>query len=164
MRAFTIVVSAVACLAISSAASAQDKPATRLPEDVVSAWMKAGAQVGWLGHETFGHLMFHDGTDGKAGEVPAFQFPAWKAGVIGTLPVPQHSFGLSLIHTDMADAGLQELAGLKSLQSLNVAFTKVTDAGMKDLAGLTDAEVAQGYVLTCQAVPTSDAIALYYDR
>jgi ring-1,2-phenylacetyl-CoA epoxidase subunit PaaE len=35
---------------------------------------------------------------------------------------------------------------------------------MKKNYGLTDAEVAQGYVLTCQAVPTSDAIALDYDR
>jgi ring-1,2-phenylacetyl-CoA epoxidase subunit PaaE len=35
---------------------------------------------------------------------------------------------------------------------------------MKKNYGLTEAEVAQGYVLTCQAVPTSDAIVLDYDR
>jgi ring-1,2-phenylacetyl-CoA epoxidase subunit PaaE len=34
---------------------------------------------------------------------------------------------------------------------------------MKKNYGLTDAEVAQGYVLTCQAVPTSDGVALSYD-
>ena len=35
----------------------------------------------------------------------------------------------------MTDAGLKELAGLKNLQSLNLAYTKVTDAGLKELAG-----------------------------
>jgi ring-1,2-phenylacetyl-CoA epoxidase subunit PaaE len=34
---------------------------------------------------------------------------------------------------------------------------------MKKNYGLTDAEVAQGYVLTCQSVPTSDDVALTYD-
>jgi ring-1,2-phenylacetyl-CoA epoxidase subunit PaaE len=34
---------------------------------------------------------------------------------------------------------------------------------MKKNYGLTDAEVAQGYVLTCQAVPTSDSVTLSYD-
>jgi ring-1,2-phenylacetyl-CoA epoxidase subunit PaaE len=29
--------------------------------------------------------------------------------------------------------------------------------------GLTDEEVAQGYVLTCQAIPTSDSVSLSYD-
>ena len=36
----------------------------------------------------------------------------------------------------MTDAGLKELAGLKSLQMLNLDSTKVTDAGLKELAGL----------------------------
>lgn len=34
---------------------------------------------------------------------------------------------------------------------------------MKKNYGLSDAEVAQGYVLTCQAVPTSDEVVLSYD-
>ena len=34
---------------------------------------------------------------------------------------------------------------------------------MKKNYGLTDAEVAQGYVLTCQSVPASDDVALTYD-
>ncbi len=36
----------------------------------------------------------------------------------------------------MTDAGLKELAGLKSLQLLYLAGTQVTDAGLKELAGL----------------------------
>jgi ring-1,2-phenylacetyl-CoA epoxidase subunit PaaE len=34
---------------------------------------------------------------------------------------------------------------------------------MKKNYGLTDAEVAAGYILTCQAVPTSDAVTVSYD-
>jgi ring-1,2-phenylacetyl-CoA epoxidase subunit PaaE len=34
---------------------------------------------------------------------------------------------------------------------------------MKKNYGLTDEEVAEGYVLTCQSVPTSDDVALSYD-
>ena len=33
----------------------------------------------------------------------------------------------------MTDAGLKELAELKSLQSLNLGDTQVTDAGVEDL-------------------------------
>ncbi len=36
----------------------------------------------------------------------------------------------------MTDAGLKELAGLKSLQTLDLRNTQVTDAGLKELAGL----------------------------
>ena len=36
----------------------------------------------------------------------------------------------------MTDAGLKELAALKSLQTLDLDGTKVTDAGLKDLATL----------------------------
>ena len=34
----------------------------------------------------------------------------------------------------MTDAGLKELAGLTSLQTLNLSATRVTDAGLKELA------------------------------
>src|SRR5665213_3331243 len=43
---------------------------------------------------------------------------------------------LNLWDTKVTDAGLKELAGLKGLQTLNLADTKVTDAGLKELAGL----------------------------
>ena len=38
--------------------------------------------------------------------------------------------------TTVTDAGLKELAGLKSLSTLYLDSTKVTDAGVKELAGL----------------------------
>jgi len=37
--------------------------------------------------------------------------------------------------TKVTDAGLKELAGLKSLRALYLAGTQVTDAGLKGLAG-----------------------------
>src|SRR5207245_2591285 len=43
---------------------------------------------------------------------------------------------VNLDSTKVTDAGLKELAGLKSLQSLDLMFTMVTDAGLKELAGL----------------------------
>jgi hypothetical protein len=43
---------------------------------------------------------------------------------------------LRLINTVVTDAGLKHLAGLKQLRELNLTFTEVTDAGLKHLAGL----------------------------
>ena len=43
---------------------------------------------------------------------------------------------LNLYGTQVTDAGLKELAGLKSLQTLDLPVTQVTDAGLKELAGL----------------------------
>jgi hypothetical protein len=44
---------------------------------------------------------------------------------------------LGLGSTQVTDAGLKHLTGLKDLQKLNLNFTKVTDAGVQDLAGLS---------------------------
>jgi len=43
---------------------------------------------------------------------------------------------LDLCGTKVTDAGLKELAGLKSLKGLNLQQTQATDAGLKELAGL----------------------------
>ena len=45
----------------------------------------------------------------------------------------------------MTDAGLKELAGLKSLQTLNLTNTQVTDAGLKELAELKSLQIAGPY-------------------
>ena len=56
------------------------------------------------------------------------------AAALARLPSPPAAFGLHL--PQVTDAGLKELAGLKSLQSLDLWGTQVTDAGLKELAGL----------------------------
>jgi Trypsin-like peptidase domain/Leucine rich repeat/Leucine Rich repeat len=138
---------------------AAEKQPSPLPAEIVAAWQKAGAEVGWLGVNHLGSLEFRVGGKGKEGEAPAFRFAEWKGG-LSELPRPQTGFGLSLrgktvtdavlkdlawltslqalelSFTGVTDAGLKELAGLRSLQSLNLSNTKVTDAGLKELAGL----------------------------
>ncbi|MFL5327472.1 MAG: hypothetical protein ACJ8C4_01045 [Gemmataceae bacterium] len=47
---------------------------------------------------------------------------------------------LGLYRTNITDAGLKEIAGLKTLQRIDVMKTKITDAGLKQLSGLTALE------------------------
>jgi hypothetical protein len=115
-----------------------------LPEAVVDAWRKAGAQVGWMGWnevpgDEYAMLAFRFGGEGKAGEVPAFRFLAWpKAETLRKLPVPQSGFGFFHRTTHLADADLKDLARFKSLHFLTLTVCPdVTDAGIKALAPLT---------------------------
>jgi hypothetical protein len=45
---------------------------------------------------------------------PAFRFADWKEGVVSRLPDPGEAFGLVIYRTGLTNAGLKELAGLKS--------------------------------------------------
>jgi hypothetical protein len=65
-----------------------------------------------------------------------FQFPEWEGGVLVKLPDPGAPFGLCLNLTKVTDAGLKELAGLKSLEVLHLGRTKVTGAGLAGLKSL----------------------------
>ena len=115
---------------------AKTDPPKALPEKIVTAWKEAGAEVGWAQVNKF--LGFFEFVRQKAepGSLPAFRFASWQDGRLAKLPAPTTGFGLDLGRTQVTDAGLKELAGLKSLQTLNLDFTKVTDAGLKELAGL----------------------------
>ena len=89
----------------------------------------------------YGYLEFVPEKEGKPGDLPAFRFffwqeGRWQGGRLAKLPAPAPAFGLSLRYTEVTDAGLKELAGLKSLQTLDLYHTEVTDAGLKELAGL----------------------------
>ena len=53
---------------------------------------------------------------------------------------PEDVLRLFLGMTQVTDAGLKELAGLKNLQFLGLDNTKVTDAGLKELAGFQNLE------------------------
>ncbi len=113
------------------------KPSEPLAAEVVAAWEKVGARSGWLAEPS--HFRF--GEKGKPGEVPAFWFKLWEPGVIGRLPQPARGFALCFQHTSLTDTGLKELAGLRSLRSLNLWCTEVTDAGLKELAGLRELQI-----------------------
>jgi hypothetical protein len=45
-----------------------------------------------------------------------------------------------MFYLPVTDAHLKHLAGLKSLQTLDLSNTQVTDRGMKELAGMKDLE------------------------
>src|SRR5262245_37902199 len=122
----------------------QDPPQP-LPKELVAAWQKAGAKPGFMWLDSTGFLHFEEQPTGLAGAVPAFQFSGWKNGVVARLPVPSVSFGLRLSFTPVDDAGLKEVAKLRSLHTLQLGDTKVTDAGLKELAGLKSLDTLDLY-------------------
>jgi len=95
-----------------------------LPENIVKAWKDAGATVGWMKVDESGILNFLEKPE--AGAIPAFRFLKWKEGVVAKLPVPETSFGLYLSKTEVMDAGLKELANIRTLGSLCLCETEVT--------------------------------------
>src|SRR5580704_15503934 len=76
----------------------------------------------------------------RTSAMPVFQFSEWEEGVLVKLPDPGAPFGLCLNLAKVTDAGLKELAGLKSLQALYLAgrgagaVAQLTDVGLKELA------------------------------
>ncbi|MCH8048250.1 MAG: hypothetical protein IID44_31530 [Planctomycetes bacterium] len=122
----------------------------KVEKDVVRAWEEAGATAGWMGEGEYGHLQY--GFSYKPAELqgllplelkrvlPAFEFHRWKDGVLSTLPVPKTPFGLQFPEflrfrrPNVTDAGLKQLAAMKSLRFLSLDSYAVTDAGLKELA------------------------------
>ena len=97
-----------------------------LSPDVVSAWEKAGASVGWLGPDRQdGFWEFNTQREklDAARSVPAFKIHVWREGMLANLPAPAREFGLDLSHAAVTDAGLKELARLKQLTTLDLYGT-----------------------------------------
>jgi hypothetical protein len=69
----------------------QNKRPNTLRPEVVAAWEKAGAQVGWMGTERHRCLVFRSSEDAKERDVPAFRFEKWKEGMLSTLPSPDEN-------------------------------------------------------------------------
>ena len=86
------------CMAGAIAQPSAGPAAKELDPKVVEAWKKAGARVGWMAEDRSdrffrGDAYFREGSEGKSGEVPAFRFSTWTAGVVDKLPQPQTAFG-----------------------------------------------------------------------
>jgi Leucine-rich repeat (LRR) protein len=98
-----------------------------------------GADSGWMGIDELGNLSFSPSPlDAKAltDIVPAFRFTKPTQGILARLP-SRAVLGLDLsLNTELTDAGLKELAALKSLQLLRLGGSLVTGAGLKELAAL----------------------------
>jgi internalin A len=126
----------------ASSAVGEDQQPKPLPEKVVETWRNAGFQVGWLRVEASGLMMFVPADAGKAGHLAAFGYDRdRKELALAKLPDPGQPFALDLggsaqARVEVTDAALKELAGLRSLQALDLHDTRVTDAGLKELAGL----------------------------
>src|SRR5262249_19801817 len=129
------------CLLIAGRARGQHAPKP-LPEELRAAWDNAGVTPGWIAHVELGPNFLRDddedATAWKVENLPAFRFYKWQAGVLSKLPPPQQGFGLSLASSEATDAGLNDLAGFKRLQTLDLSNTAVTDAGLKELRGLKE--------------------------
>ena len=117
-----------------------------LPPEIVQTWRDAGANFGWMNmnlhlnrpvFQAEGEAMIPREWWDRTSGMPVFQFSEWEDGVLVKLPDPMAPFGLCLNLTKVTDAGLKELAGLKSLQALFLAGngrgaeTQITDAGLK---------------------------------
>lgn len=119
----------------------QDVPKP-LPAEVVQAWRDAGADLGWMKdtppRPTAGYEYWEPFREKvQPGAIPAFRFHPEKEGVLVKLPDPGVPFGLDTHCSAITDTELKELAGLKSLQSLNIGGSLVlTDTGLKELAAL----------------------------
>lgn len=109
----------------------KNDPPKPLSGEVLKAWTAAGVTVAWKPDGRYGFTTL----DAKPPPgVAAVVFAKWKDGVIGKLPAPDVPFALALTGTAVTDAGLKELAHLKSLTTLYLYNTAVTDAGLKELA------------------------------
>jgi len=107
--------------------------------DVASAWVKAGAEVGWMSLNIFGEIEFAaDPPDRPCW--PAFRFLRWEEGVLASLPKPERSFGLDLSSTDFGDKAVTQVPVLQNLSALSLCRTQVSDQSAKDLVF---------FVLTC---------------
>jgi hypothetical protein len=119
-RGLCLVVLAVASSAL--AVPVTNAPAKRpqpLPVEVVTAWERAGAMVGWVRRTNAGFLTGpRSGSEGKEGEIPWLQFDRWQAGVLKELPPLNQPFGMGLTGVEISDEELKELAVLKELQLL----------------------------------------------
>ena len=140
-----LAITAVAGAGFEQRVGAQEKSGPKPPqgfdEPTVTAWKKAGAKVGWLGKIKVGEpgaggLHFRPTPDGQEAVVPAFKIASWQEKLLVGLPAPAVPFGLDFYNSSVTDAGLKQLAGLPSLQSLHLGSTKVGDAGLKELAAL----------------------------
>ena len=136
----------------SNAAAA--KSVQGFDEPTATAWKKAGAQVGWMGKNKYGFLIFDTRPDELTAAAPAFQFASCHEKLLAGLPSPAVPFGLSFCPTPVTDAGLRlkELAPFKNLQSLLLRCVNVTDAGLKELAPLQDLQA-----LSLEGTPVTDA-------
>ena len=129
--------------ASSSAGAGETSGRAFFAKDVMAAWEKAGAKVGWLRTDFEGNLWFSEGTSTTYvngpitdGDVPAFEFEKWPEGGLTDLPEPAIDFGLDLTSTRVTDKQLADIARFENLVALDLENTNIGDVGADVLASL----------------------------
>src|SRR5262245_50317493 len=124
-----------ALLLLTAPAPAQEGPPAKPAEGVIKAWGQAGLRSGWHGRglSRWQVWAFHASPAGLTDALPAFRPRRPEQPELPALPDPKVPFALDLSGTEVTDAGLKELAGLKSLRLLNLIDTPVTDGGLKEV-------------------------------
>ena len=112
-------------------AGAVPVPPTAIGPDVIAAWEKAGATLGWMGVDRWGRLAFRDDPEERQpDDLPAFQVHDWARGVVEKLPSPQVPFALSLEGLSLNGDDLRELTFHRRVQALDLANTLVGHVGL----------------------------------
>ena len=104
-----------------------------LPKEVLAAWQKAGAKVGWIRMEKGVPDFQTTDKSSQAGWLPVFVIEDYREGMLKGLPAPDTAFALDLFKTKITDAEFKRIAEFEHLVWLGLRSTKVTDAALKEI-------------------------------
>jgi internalin A len=128
------------CLTGGSARADEPKVPKPLPKEITDAWVKAGAEVGWMNHDRWTVLSITHQI-GRPGDMPVLAFEKWPGEAILKLPCPDEPFLLDLSLAGVNNARLKEVAGLKKLKALSLVRAEVNAEGINELSGLKGLEI-----------------------
>src|SRR5688572_25341162 len=86
--AVLVVLGACGLRGVAAPAPARKDPPKHLPQEVVRAWKKAGAIVGWMRVDKHDFLLLRPEEEGGAGGLPAFRIPFANVALLAKLPAP----------------------------------------------------------------------------
>ncbi len=110
----------------------------QLPEEVRTAWRKAGGKLDWYPKPGIEKLLVGTVPE-EPRDFPIFDFDARRRVSFAELPTPGVPFGVSLYDTRANAVTFRGLATLKGLQSLSLSQEPgLTDEGLKELAQAAD--------------------------
>ncbi|MBN9524421.1 hypothetical protein J0H58_38890 [bacterium] len=132
-----------ACYGLVAAGGREDEPSLPprpIDPKVVKAWKAVGAKAGWANRVQF--FDYRPDVENAPELLPYLSLKTFKPGIVADLPAPDVTFALYQSGTDITDAGVKELAALKTLRRLELsANLQLTGAGFGALAALPDLQV-----------------------
>jgi hypothetical protein len=111
-----------------SIAEGQDRPADKTPslgKEIVQAWQKAGAKLGWAGIDEGGALRWHE--QPRPGDLPIFRCSDVKVTSFQTLPRPSVPFGIQIYSWRADDEVLKAVAQFDHLQYFDLDYLPLPD-------------------------------------